>query len=97
MFSPKPLSVLFIAMVWQVSSVLLDAYVLGLGMIIRKDVGDASPERSKGCCVIEDMSIKTGGFEAKCCCGLHYCSLVSKYNYRSRTIGLVRDSQVVDQ
>ena len=60
-------------MAWQASGVLLVAYVLGLGMTIGDGVGDAFLERSKGCCVIGDMSIKTGGFDTKCCRGLHYC------------------------
>lgn len=49
-FSPKPLSVLSIAISWQASGILLEASVLGWGIIIGDDVGVESVEQpGSGC------------------------------------------------
>jgi hypothetical protein len=79
-FSPKPLSVLSIAMVWQASGVLLEASMRGLGMVIGDDVGDESVEQPSAGCMVGDESIMTEGFEAERCCYRHYYWTISKRN-----------------
>ncbi len=78
-FSPKPLSVRSIAMVWQASGVLLEASVRG-GMAIGDDVVDESVEHPSAGCMVGNVSIMTEGFEAERCCYRHYYWTISKRN-----------------
>lgn len=68
-FSPKPLSVLPIAMMWQASGVPLKASVLGLDMVMGDEVGVASVEWPSAGCMVGSWAIKTEGCEAiRCYC-----------------------------